>query len=375
MNRSADVRRYNSRLDFISKNSVDDFVLSQNPDFSDYLYFHNVIDKFCWLIRLHYGDRETVKGKSYRLDILFQQFLLKNNLKESKACECLSPKISLDSLYYYLSRGWLNELVRNTPLLPDMFEFGTNLKNWSGPGSDGLVVWNVIQSYYAIYEYLSLIVDAVIGLKSTSRGHKAIIKNFDNHVVGKTKDQILFYPFTLQAKTPSSYIPRHPDFCKFQYARYPRETEKNIYDLEQEVQEAFKFIEKEKGPQNPKCSILGLLYELRIWANDIGVSTLMQLSDGGYQTFLMRNLGAVAFFSGGMAELAFISKVGASKYLECLSGFSSHYIDKHEQFARHKYLLPPYIRLRCYKHLGIIDQSIDFILPPSLDPVQFIDPA
>ena len=108
-------------------------------------------------------------------------------------------------------------------------------------------------------------------------------------------------------------------------------------------------------------------------ANYTGVQSLMKLTDGGYQKFLMRNIAMLVFFVGGMAEFAAISALGESKYLGILKRFSLDYIDKHERFARNKFLVPFYIRLRSYKHLGLIDGSIDFIIPESIDPVRFIE--
>jgi|GEM_PF-6284114 len=59
-------RKFDAKKDFITLDSVDSLVLDKDPDFLDYLYFHNVIDKFCWLLKLQYSKRETVKKKNYR---------------------------------------------------------------------------------------------------------------------------------------------------------------------------------------------------------------------------------------------------------------------------------------------------------------------
>ena len=73
-----------------------------------------------------------------------------------------------------------------------------------------------------------------------------------------------------------------------------------------------------------------------------------------------------------MAELAAVFAVGEKEYLGALKRFSVDYIDRHEAFARNKHLIPPYIRLRSYKHLGLISAPIDFSIPASGDTVQFI---
>ena len=69
----SDERIYSSKRDFITHDSVDSLVLDKDPEFLDYLFFHNVLDKFCFVLKAHYSDRERVKRKRYRLDLLLQQ--------------------------------------------------------------------------------------------------------------------------------------------------------------------------------------------------------------------------------------------------------------------------------------------------------------
>ena len=362
-----DEKTYRNRADFIPMDSVDSFVLERTPDFVDYLFFHNVLDKFCWLLRLQYADRETVKRKRYRLDTLFQRFLVSVRFNTEKAARCQATlgESQLEKLEYHLTKGWLNELVRSDPLHPDMVQFGTNLQAWPGPGSGGLASWNVVQSYYAFYEFTACI-SASIKPDLDTRGHKAVGREFASHTLGTTKDRLLFYPFTITSGTRK--FPEHPPFTEFHYATYPREPGRGIVELEAELQKALCLV----GGRS-KTSIFDLMYELRLWANYTGVASLMTLSDGGYQKFLMRNLGALIYFIAGMAELAYLSAAGSAKYLGALKRFSLDYIDKHERFARHKYLIPSYVRLRSYKHLGILDAPLGFIISERMDPIEFID--
>jgi hypothetical protein len=362
-----DEKTYRGRADFIPMDSVDSFVLERDPDFVDYLFFHNVLDKFCWLLRLQYADRATVKRKRYRLDTLFQRFLLSARFNTNKAAKC-QPDLDDDQLAkleYHLTKGWLNELVRSDPLHPDMVQFGSNLQAWPGPGSGGLASWNVVQSYYAFYEFTSCIA-ASIRPDLDTRSHKAVGREFASHTLGAGKDRLLFYPFTLTSSTRK--FPEHPAFTYYHYATYPREPGRGIGELEKEVQRALCLV----GGRS-RSSIFDLMYELRLWANYTGVASLMTLSDGGYQKFLMRNLGALIYFIAGMAELAYLAAAGLAKYLGGLKRFSLDYIDKHERFARHKYLIPSYVRLRSYKHLGILDEPLGFIIPEHMDPIEFID--
>jgi hypothetical protein len=75
---------------------------------------------------------------------------------------------------------------------------------------------------------------------------------------------------------------------------------------------------------------------------------------------------------GGIAELAAINALGEGRYVAMLNKFRREYIEKNERFARNRFLIPAFIRLRAYKHTSVITQNIDFIMPELEDPVQFV---
>ena len=359
-------KEFLKRRDFITEDSVDSLVLDDDPEFLDYLFYHNVLDKFCWLLKFHYSDRETVKKKRHRIDTAFQWFV-QENFQPDCAKACLDPAVARERVEYHLIKGWLNEAVRSDPLHPDYLNAGTMISRWSGPGSGGLASWNLVQSYYSAYEYLSCIALCLDHTVDT-RGHRRVARRFSSNLLGKANGRLVFYPFNMTSQTPSQgYIPIHPDYLKFHYASYPREPGRHIEDLEHEIERAFRLV----GGSHRR-SIFDFLYDLRLWANYTGVQALLRLNDGGYQKFLMRNMAMVLFFLGGMAEFAAICALGEVAYLAMLNTFSRDYVNKHERFARNKFLVPFYIRLRSYKHLGIVAGPIDFIIPPSSDPVRFV---
>jgi len=355
---------YTRKQDFIP-DSVDTILLNRDPSFIDYLFFHNVLDKFCWVAKLHYADRQTAKRKRYRLDTLFQRCLLANKARRDKASKCLSSTPDKGQLAFHVTKGWHNELVRSDPLHPDYLRIGTQLSPWAGPGSGGMMAWNVIQSYYAAFEFYSCIAVATDpGLRI--EGHKQLAREFNNHVLGKARDRLLYYPFCLSSSTRT--FPAHPDHCQYHYASYPREMGRGVAEIEVEVQKAFRFLAKAR-----RSSLLDVLYALRLWANYTGVQGLIKLADGGYQGFLAKNLGMILFFIAGMAELAVLFSLGESAYLSILKAFSRSFIDTNERFARNKYLIPAYVRLRAYKHLGILHGNTGFVIPDPADPVQFVE--
>jgi hypothetical protein len=360
----ADPPAYKERRDFIPLDSVDSLVLDREPTFEQYLFFHNLLDKFCWCAKLHHSDRDTVKKKRYRLDVLFQQILRGEGITLDKARHSIHQDVTPEQLEYHITKGWLNELVRSHPLHPDYLAIGTNLGQWSTPGAGGFASWNIIQSYYAFFEYVAAI---CVSVDPTTRanGHKVVAKRFNNHTLGRAAGRLVFYPFTLTNSTPS--FPTHPAHCAFHYATYPREVGRSIVELEGELVKAYQLLSSEN--RGTRTSVFDLFYELRLWSNYTGVQSLMTLSDGGYQKFLSRNLATLVFLTGGMAEIAFIAAFGPAKFLGMLKRFSMSYIEKHENFARNKFLIPPYVRLRILSHMGLFAGDVDFIIPQPIDPV------
>ena len=64
-----------------------DKILDFNPSYYydycteliEYHPFHDFIDRYCWLIKLFYAEKEEIKKKKYRLDVIFQRFIINNN--------------------------------------------------------------------------------------------------------------------------------------------------------------------------------------------------------------------------------------------------------------------------------------------------------
>ena len=251
-----EVQNFDRKQDFLPRYSVDEYVLEQIPEFVDYLFYHSILDKFCWLIKLRYSPKETVKSKRYRLDELFQHFLIHNKITIEKAFRVVSKDFEVEKLEYHLTKGWYNELVRSDPVDETYLSIGTSLGKNNGPGSGGHIAWNIIQSYYAFYEFLSCF-SVSVNPKLDTRGHKGVAKEFSNHIIGKTSNRLIFYPFTLTSTSNHKSFPQHPNHCRFEYATYPRESRKKITDIEREIPKAFTLLEN-----SGKKSILDLMYRV-----------------------------------------------------------------------------------------------------------------
>lgn len=332
----------------------------------DYFLYHNFLDKFCWLVKLNYADKKIIKSKKYRLDVLFQEFITKNKYNPCKIKNDKSPDADIDKIIFHLKKGWYNELVRNTPFSDNFLNIGTNIKG--EVRYSGSFAWNIIQSYYACYEYINSLVFTEQSKINTSQ-HKKTLNIFANSLIKKLEQKTLFYPFCLYSG--SSIKRKFPNHCKYEYARYPRNHYQTIEDLNEEVIKSLKNLyRKENSPK----TFIDFLYQFRVWANYTGIETITKLQDGFYLDFLKRNLGLLVFFIGGITEIAVLQIAGEEKIIHTLKDLDQNYISKHKEYDN-KLLNPIFIRFRIYQHLGIISKkaNLNFLMPKTIDPIIFID--
>lgn len=104
------------------------FTHSNIVDLSDYMFYHNSLDEFIWLIKLAYSPKEHIKRRKYSVNILFQYYI-KNAIDFDKLSRHISsPKTSNpDRFIYYLKQGWYNELAAAYPYSPLQDDAGTNI--------------------------------------------------------------------------------------------------------------------------------------------------------------------------------------------------------------------------------------------------------
>ena len=114
--------------------------------FFEYLIYHDTLDKFCWLIKLYYSDKKTIKNKHYKLDVLFQNFIKNNKYDPEKIKLNIRNEFNREKAIFHLKKGWYNELVRSVPFSEDFLDAGTNIKGKTK--FSGGIAWNIIQSYY-----------------------------------------------------------------------------------------------------------------------------------------------------------------------------------------------------------------------------------
>ena len=337
------------------------------PEIIEYHPFHDFIDRYCWLIKLFYTDKEDIKKKKYRLDVLFQNFLIKNKFSLVKLTQTInSNKGDKSKLVFHLQKGWYNELVRSIPLSENYLEIGTKARG-SIPDSTS-VSWNITQSYYSIYEYTNSL-DYLFNKTIDTRQHRKSTNIFNNSVLNKFKKNVLFYPFCLSSQNIG--VIKYPKHTNFGYATYPRDTSKNIQDVNKDVIKVLKLLSnKNKGAP---VSFVDFLYEFRVWANYTGIQTITKLENGYLLDYLYKNLGTLIFFVGGISELSAIAKLGQEEYLNIFNTFVEDYVLKQPHFEQNILLIPIFIRHRIYHHLGILTSIPPFLSSVYKDPVRLVE--
>lgn len=353
----------------------DDYYLEQDSLFENYLFLHNIADVFAHLLKLEYaGSKEVVKARNYRLEIIFQNYLRNNKISKEKITKLLHHDLDQDLLKEFLLRGWYNELISLHPISTEYLNIRPSLnenRNKNGPGDQGDFTWKITQTYYSVLDFMRVIFQAVDPSNYPARSGYGVVKKFSDNLEGKLSNRILFYPFTIFSGKRNK-LHKYCDYCKYYYSSYPRDHSKQAEDLNDFLIDSFAFLAKEKKLK--KLSILDILYYLREWANYFKIEPLLKLNANrsGYMKFLLKNISIINFFFAGFAELFFISSLGEEEYIKSIQKFSSEYIEKVDMFGKDNFILPLYVRLRIYKHLGIIENGLDDFFKRT-DPIKLVD--
>jgi len=352
------------------------FLYEHHPELSDYLWFHDAIDRFVWLLRLRYADRETMKSKRYRVDVLFQSFIHENQLSVTKLeSNAIGKKNSRDKFSYYLLQGWYNELATDYPFIGDVMRLGTRFdyfdENWK---VDLFPSWHIVKAYYTLYSYYNAYVFTNLSSIDTTE-HRKITRHLNETLLQKFSTYLLCYPFSLSEPLVAGDLDGIRGVRKrewnYQYSKYPRDTAKSFYDIELDFMEDLKKL-RLKLNSRARVSIIDLLYYFRIWANYLDIETIVQLRKGGLLMFLERNLFTILFFAGGLCEILALGFVGERKYFELFEEFYVDFIMERDKLYDEWFNIPQITRLRIYKHLGLIQKLPTYMKRPKKDPIQFL---
>lgn len=351
--------------------------IAQN-DISDYLRFHNALDKFVWLIRLMYAPANVMKSKKYRVDELFQYYIKQNIDIEKVSKKIKGSKYSVDKFKYYLKQGWYNELALAYPFNKGQMKLGTYLErdenSWK---SELFPSWLIVKAYYSMYSFNNALIFSNYDNVNTFQ-HRKPTNHFNETLLSKFSDLVMFYPFNIAfGLYDDNTVFRKFDRVEWQYkyAKYPRSESYNEYKTIIDIENEY-YNELSKIKDDLKCkapvNIIDLMYLFRVWANYTGNDTLVKLRKGGLLLFLEKNLFTVNFFIAGISEITAIAFLGQESFLKLFCEFYNDFILERVEIYNEWYFIPIVNRLRIYNHLSLIDEMPNNFEPPSRETISFI---
>ena len=350
------------------------FLYEYHPELTEYLHFHDTIDRFAWMLKLRFSTREILKNRKYRIDELFQYFLKELKFDSKKIKNGLvGVGLSKKKFKFHLLQGWYNEIAASFPFAKD-FNIGSSLEYVDNdPESELFPSWKIIKSYYSVYSYFTALVFTENKNLQTKEHRKSTLY-FNRHQLSRYSNLILKFPFNIYYKKgikTKTFLDVNKKEWKYKYARCPR-GEKTIFDLEKEYRDDLKKIFIKEANGDDVFTILDVLYKFRIWSNYQGINTITRLKQGGLLLFLERNLYTINFFAAGISELVAITLLGENEYRKIFEEFYLEYIKNNDSLYEKWYKIPQIIRYRIYKHSKILDKIPRHFSPPNNDELNFV---
>lgn len=363
----------------------------------EYLQNHVIIDDFVWMLKLNYSDKDTIKRKKYRKDILFQEYIRENKISIKKIKNTLiSDNGDKSKFIYYLKQGWYNELASEYPFSADCMNIGTSIEEDENQWKiDLFPSWYIVKNYYTVYSYYTSLVFTKNKNIRTNE-HRKPTQYFNSSLIKPYSKAVLFYPFCIsypQIEKIEKIRKESRDLWKYNYALCPRsigntkkkfnsiqeyidsissKKEKNdFFNIEREYLNGLDELYKKLG-QKAAINIVDVLYNFRVWANYVGSDTILELKGGGYTRFLERNLSTISFFLAGICELVAIAYLGEEEYSKLFYDFYNNFIKERNLIYNDWYRIPLINRNRIYEKMGFLTNKEYRLYPPNSDQLELL---
>jgi excisionase family DNA binding protein len=335
-------------------------------ELKSYSQWHETLDQLVWLLKTSYASREMLKKRRFRLDSLFAAYIKSNKLAIPAIRRALnSPtprrwRLIEDDL----KRGWYNELAYCTPTRPSTLGLGFAdvQANMDVSGSRfAFPSWPIIKAYYAAYFFLrSIALQKQPALRLEEHG--AAVRVFKHNVVGAIDSVLWCFPLNIM------HSPGHPTVNKavleqrfphwrFAFARHPREPHPSPAECVKRLGNVLRRRSRRNG-RTTTYGLFDLLHDFRVWVNYRDIDSMLHLWGGGYRAFLDMNLGALLFFIGGTAELAFIATRGAPAYVKQLQSVYELLTESNATLCKQFRASPLYQRHQIYIQLGLVREGL-----------------
>lgn len=344
------------------------------PELNEYHFWHESIDDLVWLLKVCYSSQDEVKRKKFRIDSIYQNYIIKNDIKPEKVgkhCVDLS-NASVERAMDDLKRGWYNEIFFNYPLR--YHSLGLSYKDIyinieKSSERFNFPSWRIISAYYSIYFYLRAIVYANIS-QFRFQEHQAALRVFRTSIINKASKAIWFYPFTIIYDKRHHYQEKGfndklPEYSKYAYCNHPRHPYPSIKVVQRSLYNAFKSLYKERNSKDGIYTVYDFMLDFRIWANYLDIDTLTRLKGSGFRTFLDHNLALLLFIIGGMAEITILSLINKTNYTKMLNQFFETFIKPEHLLLSYARNMPLFQRYFIAEHLLWLPKG-GFIFPDEL---------
>jgi hypothetical protein len=331
-----------------------------------YSEWHEVIDEIGWLFKVCYNQKEDVKRKLFRLDIMFANYLRTHdvNLRKVRSVFSASQPSVAKVISNDLKRGWYNELAFAVPLKKSTLGLtfsDINLNKTSSNLRFAFPSWPIITAYYAVYFYLR---STTLQKFSHFRlqEHGATISSFKNNLLGPFERAIWKFPLNI-SYTPNERVyrdelfPNKIEHTRLKISHHPRVPNRNPLEIFEHIHGVFR--KRSRAQRRPaKYTLFDYLHDFRVWANYLDIDNLLSLWGSGYKSFIDQNLSIILFFIGGISELCFIAMFGAKQYIKQLQNLYDLFALNNPELESEFTHTPLYQRLEIYNQFKLVEESI-----------------
>lgn len=384
----------NGRLELVDSQNNSNFIWKKFHENADrpaepfvpegiirYNNWHTILDELAWLFKICYSDKDRIKRKKFKLELIFQNYLKDNKVTLSKLSRIFesNDKPRRKMISDDLQRGWYNELSFLVPLKKSTLGISfTDLDINSEISFQRFAFpsWKIIETYYSIYFYLR----AITLLKTSNfrlEEHKSTITCFKNNLLKPLERVIWKFPLDI-SYTPelrydrkSLYLNRL-DHLKYQYTFHPRPPHKDAFRICEDIYNVFRKKAKAKN-STIHYTVFDFLLEFRIWANYLEIDNLLSLHSSGFKGFLDQNLSLLLFMIGGISELCFISVLGSQKYTNLLQRFYDLFASNNPELEKEFSSTAIFQRSFIYQKLGFIEKTIQLRPAENLNVLELLE--
>jgi len=336
-------------------------------ELQSYHRFHRAINEFTWLLKAFYAPVEELKARRFRLDELFQRYIIANQISTEALSADLVTERPLAKAWQRgcaqaLQKIWYNELAFHTPSLVDPFTLdsrGVSINVSASQLRLAFPSWRIVNAYYVVYHSYRALCE-VLGAPYRPVEHESPLRAFKATKLALSIDVLFCFPFDLRYRNdlPRSQrlrsLLKQKPYLNYRYADHPRPPHYPFCSVLRRVVADFRgrWQRWSIGKQKQPYMIADLLHDFRNWVNYVDIDNVVALKGEGYRGFLDLDLSTIVYFHAGMTELAALAALGPEWLVEVANSFHERFVLKEASLMRSSVPRPLDSRMEIYAHLG-----------------------